>query len=139
MAKKINWNEVGPVGGTPLLSPAFVTSRAGELVFTSGCVGSDPKTDKMPEDLEQQVRNALENLQNVLKASGSSLEHVIKVLLFVADPSYAAVVNRVYQQYLPNAPARSCVVVSFPNPAIKVELECVAQVPARRRGWFCRL
>lgn len=63
----------------------------------------------------------------MLKASGSSLDKVLKVLLFVAHPADAAKVNEVYAKYFTTKPARSCIVVGFPNPEIKVELECVAE------------
>ncbi|SCV06064.1 LANO_0H21308g1_1 [Lachancea nothofagi CBS 11611] len=134
MARKVAWKEVGPDAGISILSPAYVTSGSENVVFTSGCVGVDAISQELPEDLELQTRNALQNLSNVLKASGSSLDQVVKVLLFVADGSYASVVNRIYQEYFPNSPARSCIVVSFPNPKLKVELECVAA--ARKKRWF---
>lgn len=110
-----------------MLSPAYVTVDAKKMVFTSGCVGTDPKSGSLAEGPDQQMRNALENLKNVLSASGSSMENVLKVLLFVADGSFAPTVNKIYQEYFPSAPARSCIVVSFPDPKLKVELECVAQ------------
>ncbi|SCU83910.1 LAFA_0D06678g1_1 [Lachancea sp. 'fantastica'] len=136
MAKRISWKDVGASKGPTLLSPAFVTSSSSEdLVFTSGCVGTDPKTQELPESLEEQTRNALLNLKIVLEKSGSSMGQVVKVLLFVADSSYAAVVNRVYSEFFPNSPARSCVVVGFPNERLKMELECVA-VAEKRRRWF---
>ncbi|GAV55368.1 hypothetical protein ZYGR_0AS06920 [Zygosaccharomyces rouxii] len=127
MPTQITWNQVGPLGGSNLLSPAYVTADAKKLIFTSGCVGTDPKTGTLAEELGQQVCNALENLKNVLKASGSSIDNVLKVLLFVADGSFAAPVNKIYQEYFPSAPARSCIVVSFPDPKLKVESECIAQ------------
>ncbi|CEP60308.1 RidA family protein LALA0_S01e07734g [Lachancea lanzarotensis] len=134
MAKKILWNDVGVAKGPTFLSPAFVTSGE-NLVFTSGCVGTDPKTQELPESLEQQTRNALENLKIVLEKSGSSVDQVVKVLLFVADDSYAGVVNRVYSEFFPNSPARSCIVVGFPNKSLKMELECIA-VAEKPKRWF---
>ncbi|SCW03857.1 LAFE_0H00562g1_1 [Lachancea fermentati] len=127
MAKQVQWSEVGPGKGYAILSPAYVASKSNDLVFTSGCVGTDPVTGDLPEDLEKQITNALENLKNVLRASNSSMDKVLKILLFVADPSYANTVNEVYARYFPNAPARSCIVVAFPSPALKVELECIAE------------
>ncbi|SCU82606.1 LAMI_0C00100g1_1 [Lachancea mirantina] len=127
MPKQVKWTEVGPGKGYAILSPAYVACSSKDIVFTSGCVGTDPKTGELPENLESQITNALENLKNVLSASGSSMDNVLKVLLFVGDGSYSKVVNEVYQEYFPSAPARSCIVVSFPDPALKVELECIAQ------------
>lgn len=135
MARKITWADVGVKDGFPLISPAFV-ANANDLVFTSGCVGTDPVTNELPEDLEKQARNAMVNLETVLKASGvSSTSQVLKILLFVSDGSYAGVVNKVFQEFFPNQPARSCIVVAFPNDKLKVELECIAEVDAPN-GWF---
>ncbi|QEU59468.1 hypothetical protein KDRO_B07400 [Kluyveromyces lactis] len=128
MVRRVEWKEVGVESGPTFLAPAYVTSKDTELVYTSGCVGSDLVTGKIPEDLETQVRNALDNLGRVLKASNSSFDDVLKILLFVADGSYATTVNAVYKEYFPERPARSCIVVSFPDPTLKVELECVAAV-----------
>lgn len=127
MARQIQWQEVG-AAGHPLLSPGYVTAKDSQLLFTSGCVGTHPESGELPEDIESQTRNALENLKNVLKAGGSSIDKVLKVLIFVGDGTYAAGVNSVYKEYFPGKPARSCIVVAFPDPTLKVELECVAAV-----------
>lgn len=129
MATQIQWEDVnGP--SHSLLSPGYVTAKNSQLFFTSGCVGTD-KSGKLAEGVEAQTKLALENLKVVLEAGGSSLSNVLKVLLFVGDGSYASAVNSVYQEYFPGRPGRSCVVVAFPDPAIKVELECVAVVPEK--------
>ncbi|QLQ79885.1 hypothetical protein HG537_0C05330 [Torulaspora globosa] len=134
MVEKITWDQVGQPS-SQLLSPAFVTSAEGQLVFTSGSVGTDSE-GRLPTDLESQCRNAFGNLITVLEKSGSSRDAILKVLLFISDSAYASTVNRVYREFFPGQPARSCIVVAFPNNALKVELECVAQVRRRTRRWF---
>lgn len=124
--KEVTWAQLGQTG-YDMLAPAYVTEANAKLVYTSGCVGTDPATGEIPEDLEQQARLAFANLKAVLEASGSSMDNILKVLLFVADGSYATVVNKVYKEYFPARPARSCIVVGFPSPALKLELECVAE------------
>jgi enamine deaminase RidA (YjgF/YER057c/UK114 family) len=60
--------------------------RSGDLLFVSGQVGS--RTDGSPEpDFEQQVRLAFENLVNVLKAAGCTLEDVVDVTTFHTNPA----------------------------------------------------
>ena len=60
--------------------------RSGDLLFVSGQVGSRP--DGSPEpDFEQQVRTAFDNLVNVLKAAGCTLEDVVDVTTFHTDPA----------------------------------------------------
>lgn len=122
MVQKVTWEQVQQPSNS-LLSPAY---KSNGHVFTSGSVGFD-SNGNVPSSVTEQTENAIKNLEAVLKASGSSLDKVLKVLLFVGDASYAADVNKVYAKYFKTQPGRSCIVVGFPNPAIKVELECVAQ------------
>lgn len=123
MVSRVTWEQLNKAGNS-LLSPASVSKGR---VFTSGCLGTDAQ-GKMPESVAEQTKNAIESLGEVLKASGSSFDDVVKVLLFVGDASYVAEVNQIYSKYLTSRPARSCVVVGFPNPKVKVEIECVAEV-----------
>lgn len=122
MPEQVSWEKVNRKG-TTFLSPAY---KSNGHVFCSGSVGTDA-AGKIPTDVKLQTEIAIKNLEGVLKASGSSLDRVLKVLLFVAHPADAAKVNEVYAKYFITKPARSCIVVGFPNPEIKVELECVAE------------
>lgn len=101
--------------------------KSNGLVYTSGNVGIDYTTGQYPESLEDQIHNAFQNLKGALEGSGSSIDKVIKVLLFINDGSYIEKVNELYQQVFISRPARSCVIVLFPNKNIKIELECVAE------------
>ncbi|KAH3667509.1 hypothetical protein OGAPHI_003158 [Ogataea philodendri] len=119
--QKVTWEEVG-AAGNELLSPAY---KSNGHVFTSGSVGFAPD-GTISEDVSVQTKYAIEALENVLKKSGSSLDKVLKVLLFISNREDAAAVNAVYKQYFKTQPGRSCVIVQFPDARIKVELECVA-------------
>lgn len=120
--QKVSWKDVNQTGNA-LLSPAW---KLNGHVFTSGCLGTD-SSGVLAESVEAQTENAIRNLQDVLEFSGLNLNRVLKVLLFISDRNDAAAVNKVYAKYFLNKPARSCVIVQFPNPSIKVELECVAE------------
>lgn len=87
----------------------------------------DYATGTYPEDLEQQIHNAFNNLKATLEGAGSSIEKVLKVLLFISDGLYINKINEIYQQVFVSRPARSCVIVLFPNKSIMLELECVAE------------
>lgn len=121
-AQKLTWDALEAKENS-ILSPAYISNGH---VFTAGQVGADFSTGEFVDSVEDQTELAIVNLKKVLEASGSSLDKVIKVLLFVSQPLYAAVVNKIYAKYFPQSPARSCVVVLFPNPAVKVELEAIA-------------
>lgn len=84
--------------------------KTGNLVFTSGQLGLDPKEGTLPEGVEAQADQALTNLNEVLKASGLSLDHVIKTTVFLNDINDFAAINAIYEKrFGDNKPARSCV------------------------------
>ncbi len=99
----------------------------GDLVFTSGQIALDPVSGELAGDtVEQQAERALKNLIAVLEAAGSGADCIIKTTCFIADMKYFAAFNKVYSEYIPCRPARSCVAVrELPKSAL-VEVEAVA-------------
>ncbi|MAA78647.1 MAG: hypothetical protein CL916_05260 [Deltaproteobacteria bacterium] len=102
------------------------------ILYCSGqiALGSDG-SDHTKEPVQEQTHLALENLKAVLEAGGSSLEHVLKVGIFLADMNDFQAVNEIYAQYfVHHRPARACVAVrTLPKNAL-VEIECTAAVIA---------
>lgn len=100
------------------------------VLYCSGqiALGSDG-SDHTKAPVQDQTRLALENLKAVLEAGGSSLDHVVKVGIFLADMNDFQAVNEVYAQYfVHHRPARACVAVrTLPRNAL-VEIECTAAV-----------
>ncbi|MDA3949366.1 MAG: RidA family protein [Spirochaeta sp.] len=106
-------------------SQAVVLDR---IVYTSGQLPMDPETGALvPASIEVQTRRVLDNVQAVLEASGSDLNHVLKITCFISDMENFAAMNAVYAEYFPaEPPARSCVQVArLPKDAM-VEIEAVA-------------
>lgn len=122
VATKITWQAIEGKEHA-VLSPAFVSNGH---VFTSGIIGSNYGTGETPEKVEDQTHLAIKNLEKVLVAAGSSLDKVFKVTMFISHAEYSQAVNKIYGEYFPQKPARSCVVVAFMDAAIKYELEAVA-------------
>ena len=112
--------------GTPngIFSPAIVT---GDLVFTSGQIGLDPKTGQMAEGIEAQLEQVFRNLTAVLEASGSSLDHVVKATVFLADMNDYNKMNELYRaKFKGDPPARSTVQVARLPRDARIEIEVVA-------------
>ena len=104
--------------------------RAGELVFTAGQIPLNPATGAVEGvTIEDQTRQALENVRAVLEAAGSGLDRVVKTTVFMTDLKEFQAMNAVYTTFFPtDPPARSAFqVVALPLGA-KVEVECVALV-----------
>ena len=96
------------------------------LVFTSGQLPLNPDTNTMPDGIEAQAKQSLDNLKAVLEAGGSSLDKAVKVTIFLKDMNDFGKVNEIYGTYFTkNPPARSCVQVArIPRDAL-IEIEAI--------------
>jgi 2-iminobutanoate/2-iminopropanoate deaminase len=101
--------------------------RAGDFVFTAGQLGIDPATGKLVEGIEAQARQALTNLKAILEASGTSLDRVVKVTVFMQDIDDFKAVNAVYAQFFTkNPPARAAVQVAALPLGGLIQIEAIA-------------
>ncbi|MBM4430633.1 MAG: RidA family protein [Chloroflexi bacterium] len=101
----------------------------GNLVFTAGQVGILPGTKEFAgPDIASQTRQALQNVQAVLEATGSCLHHVVKTTVFLQDMEEFSQMNEVYAQFFQeNPPARSTVQVAALPMGARVEIEAIAE------------
>ena len=122
MAEKI-YTENAPAAIGPY-SQAVV---AGGMVYTSGQIAIVPASGNIEaSDIVGQTTQVMENLQNVLAASGSSFDKVIKTTCFLADIADFGAFNEIYGKYITGKPARSCVAVKDLPKGALVEIECIA-------------
>lgn len=113
----------------PPVGPYSQAIQAGNMVFVSGQIALHPETNEIPEDFTTQCHQVLRNLQAILEASGSSLEHTVKVMIFMTDINRFNELNEIYEGYLGSAkPARACVEVSKLPKGVLVEMDAVALI-----------
>src|ERR1700730_16125574 len=114
--------------GPNAIAPYSQAVRANGFVFLSGQIPLDPKTQQVVEgDVAVQTGRVLENLKGVVEAAGSSLQHVVKTTVFLADMNDFAAMNEVYSRYFVNhPPARSTVEVSRLPKNARVEIDLIA-------------
>jgi 2-iminobutanoate/2-iminopropanoate deaminase len=101
---------------------------AGDFVYTAGMLGLDASTGELVSpDVGEQTRQALMNLEGILKAAGSSLDKAVKLSVFLTDIKSFAEMNAVYGEFFhSDPPARSTVEVGpLPKGAL-VEIDAVA-------------
>jgi 2-iminobutanoate/2-iminopropanoate deaminase len=115
--------KTGPPNG--IFSPAIIV---GDLVFTSGQIGIDPKTGQIVEGgTEAQLEQVFRNLAAVLEASGSSVDHIVKATVFLADMNDYNMMNELYKKHFKgDPPARSTVQVARLPRDARIEIEAVA-------------
>ncbi|MCI8677858.1 MAG: RidA family protein [Lawsonibacter sp.] len=109
------------------VGPYCHAKLAGGTLYTSGQLGLIPATGELPEGVEAQASQALDNLKEVLSAAGMGFADVVKTTVFLADMNDFAAINAIYAKYFPGeAPARSCVqVAALPKGAL-FEIEAIA-------------
>jgi 2-iminobutanoate/2-iminopropanoate deaminase len=101
------------------------------LVFVAGQGATDPASGKMPTDIEAQTEQCLRNVEAILKAAGSSLQHVLRCGVFLVDMGEFDRMNVVYaRMFGDHRPARTTVqAAALPRPELRVEIDCIAYVP----------
>lgn len=112
------------------LGPYSQALKAGGFIYCSGQIPINPATNSIEAvTIEDQTRQAITNLMNVLEKAGSSLSNVVKTTVFIKDMNDFAALNAVYAEMFGDTkPARSCVEVARLPKDVKVEIECIAVV-----------
>ncbi|MBL0312158.1 MAG: RidA family protein [Holophagaceae bacterium] len=103
---------------------------SGGFLFSAGQIPLIPESMEMVTGpIEDQTRRALQNLDAVLAAAGTSWQRVVKTTVFLTDLADFAAFNTVYGEHLGDAkPARSTVQVAALPKGAKVEIELIAEV-----------
>lgn len=125
MVKQVIHTDAAPAAVGPYSQAVAVNS--GELVFLSGQIGLEPNTGELiSENFEGQVRQSFANMQAVIEAAGGSLDHIVKLTLFLTDLSKFASANAIMADVVPQPyPARSTIgVASLPKGA-QFEVEAI--------------
>ena len=112
------------------IGPYSQAVKVGNLLFTSGMIPIDPATNTLVEGgIEVQAERALQNVKALLEASGSSMDKVVKTVVFIKNMDDFAKVNEIYSKYFTdNYPARSCVEVARLPKDVLIEMEAIAEI-----------
>jgi 2-iminobutanoate/2-iminopropanoate deaminase len=107
--------------------------RAGGLVFCSGIVAVDPETgERQHGTVTSEARRIFENLKLLLASAGSSLDRLVQVHAMIYDRIEYDVLNRLYRQYVPNAPPARTVMSVQIEAGFKIMLNVIAAAETRQ-------
>lgn len=99
------------------------------VVYTSGQIAINPESGNVEtETIEAQTEQVCKNIKELLVASGSGIDKVVKTTCFLKNMNDFAAFNAVYEKYFVSKPARSCVAVAELPKNVLVEIDTIAEV-----------
>ena len=113
--------------------PLSFATRVGDLLFVSGIPGFDEK-GALADGFEAQFGFVVRNITRVLGEAGAGFRDLVKVNVLLTRASDVAAMNALYAGAFgpPPYPARTtCVVQALPDPAMLIEIECIASLGGR--------
>lgn len=109
------------------IGPYSQAVKVGDTVYLSGQIPLDPETMSLVEgDIAAQVHRVFQNLTAVCEAAGGSLQHIVKLNIFLTDLGHFNTVNEIMKEYFTAPyPARAAIgVAQLPKDA-QVEMDGV--------------
>ena len=123
MKQKILSNQVPyPIG------PYSQAIKYNNIIFISGQIAMEPKTNKLiTNNIEQETRLVMENIKNILTASNSNFDNVVKCSIFLSNMNLFESVNKIYASYFNDPyPARETIAVKTLPKNVNVEISAIA-------------
>jgi 2-iminobutanoate/2-iminopropanoate deaminase len=114
-----------PVRGVPVSQAV----KVGKFVFVSGTPAFDGNGKLAVGDFPSQMKQVMDNMTAILKASGAGWDRVVKTNVLLMRFGDFPEMNRIYATYFPDGkfPARTTVIVAgLPHPDFLLEIECEA-------------
>jgi 2-iminobutanoate/2-iminopropanoate deaminase len=101
------------------------------FIFTSGILPLDPLSGKKVEGgIEEETKQTIENINEILKAAKCSLQNVIRVTIFLTDMNDFDKVNSIYSHHFSEPyPARAAIGVNALAKDAMVEIQAIAVCP----------
>lgn len=123
-------------------SPGIAVSGDMEIIFLAGATASplyhkhphDPKEHIQPDDIVEQTRRVMDNIESVLNARGATFRNVVMINKYITDMREADAMHRTMGEYLKDwKPASTLVEInSLSSPGARVEIEMIAAVPQKK-------
>jgi 2-iminobutanoate/2-iminopropanoate deaminase len=104
--------------------------QVGDVLYLAGQIGTAASAQGgvVPGGIQPETRQTMLNIKDVLEKSGSSMDHVFKCTVMLADMKEWDAMNEVYTTFFPNhKPARSALGANGLALNARVEIECLAK------------
>jgi 2-iminobutanoate/2-iminopropanoate deaminase len=112
------------------IGPYSQAVSAGGFLFVSGQIPLDPASGKLVDgDIAAQTHRVFKNLEEILKAGGTSFDAVVRTTVYLADMNDFPAMNEVYATYFSSpAPARATVQAARLPRDARIEIDLIAKL-----------
>ena len=101
--------------------------KCGNMIFVSGQLPVNPETGQIPKTLQDQTRQVIENIRNILADAGATLDNVVKTTVYLQEMYLFSQMNAVYvEAFNEPYPARTSMAVKELPQSALVSLDVVA-------------
>ena len=109
------------------IGPYNQAVRTGNTLYVAGQIGMTAEGKLDTASIENECRQALNNVKAIIEAAGMNMRQVVKATLFVKDLKNFQKINGIYGVYFPkDPPARETVQVSALPGGAGIEISVVA-------------
>ena len=118
------------VSGLSHNAPIPLGARVGNVICSSGISGKDAATGELPADAATQSRLAFANLKELLATGGATLDHVVKLTIYIKDNSVREAINAEWLTCFPDPrdrPARHILINDLQH-GMWLQLEIMAVI-----------
>lgn len=120
-----------PAGRPALKVPLSSGVRAGDFVYVSGQVATNPDGSFYLGDFRTEVNRTIDNVESIIVAAGGTLADVVKIGAYLSSGISFPLFNEVYAERFTGdvLPARTTAVIGFAHPDVRVEIDAVVYLP----------
>jgi 2-iminobutanoate/2-iminopropanoate deaminase len=112
----------------PPVGPHSQAVRRGNILAIGGQIGTDPHSGILCEGIHEQLRQAMTNVQELLKEAGASFADVVMLHVYLTEGGHFREMNAVLNKFLTEPfPARTTVYTQLP-PGMLVEVDALAVI-----------
>lgn len=116
------------IHGFKHVNPIPNASRIGNLLISGLIIGVDPETGQLPDSVVKQCANMFAHMRSIVEAGGLSMDDVIKMNVWLRDPSDRSALNDEWTKAFPDAgsrPARQALPLTGAGDAL-IQCEIIA-------------
>jgi 2-iminobutanoate/2-iminopropanoate deaminase len=121
---------VATADAPPALGPYAQAVKVNDTLYVSGQLPLDPRTGQLTGGtIAEQTEQVITNMRAILEEGGATLDHVVKVTIYMRDLSQFDELNKMYTMFFRELPpARSTVEVSRLPKDAAIEMDCIAVI-----------